>query len=333
MPSRRKFLQRSLLGLGAFPFVVGCEATAILGRNKTKIPHVGYLGVATPDAASRNLSAFRAGLAELGYVEGQTIALDPRYGEGQAEALPSLAMELVALPVDVILTDGNAGINPARQVTSKVPIVFAIADDPVADGIVTSMARPGGNLTGLTSQSGQEEAKRLQLLHDIVPELSKVAVLWHRVAIGRFRQIQEAASVMGISVQSLELANPDDFDATMENAITEHPDGLMVIGAGGIFGGIVDRIVAFAIQARLPSISTAPAFARAGGLIGFGANSPDLYRRAATYVDKILKGSDPADLPVERPTKFDFVLNLKTAQVLGRSIPQSVQAQVTEIIQ
>jgi ABC-type uncharacterized transport system substrate-binding protein len=259
--------------------------------------------------------------------------LEARYADGKIAALPALAVELVALSVDIILTDGTTAIGPALQATRTIPIVAANAGDPVADGFVASMARPGGNLTGLTSLLVDEEAKRLQLLKEVAPSMTRVAVLWPSPQTARFHQVENAAPVLGLQILSLILDRPDDLESSLTSAIAGRADGLLLIGAAGIFGPVVPRIVEFAAQYRWPSVSGTPGYARAGGLLGVGANVPDLYRRAAIYVDKILKGANPAEMPIERASKIEFVLNLRTAQAIGLTIPQAVLAQATEIIE
>ena len=329
---RRRLLQGSL-ALAGLGLLAGCGLTPGHGLWRPGPRRIGYLSTGSPTSAAPWLTAFRAGLAELGYVEGQDVVIEARYADGRPETLPSLAAELTALPVDVVLTDGNLGIRTARQATTTIPVVFTLADDPVADGIVASMGRPGANLTGLTTQSGQEEAKRLQLLREIAPSMTRVAVLWPTAVAARFWQVEAAAPAMGLQILSLLLDRPDDLDAILTSAIAGRAEGLIVIGAGGLFGPLVPQIVEFAAQNRLPSTSATPSYARAGGLVAVGPNTPDLYRRAAAYVDKILKGANPGELPIERPAKFEFVVNLKTAQAIGLTIPQSVLEQATEVIQ
>jgi putative tryptophan/tyrosine transport system substrate-binding protein len=329
---RRRMLQGSL-GLAGLGLLAGCglaPARSLWGPGPRRI---GVLLPGGSTSAAENYAAFRAGLAELGYVEGQGVVLEARYADGKIAALPALAAELVALPVDVILTDGTTAIGPALQATRTIPIVAANAIDPVADGFVASMARPGGNLTGLTSLLVDEEAKRLQLLKEVAPSMTRVAVLWPSPQAVRFRQIENAAPSLGLQVLSLILDRPDDFEVSMTTAIAGHADGFIVIGAAGIYGPLVPRIVEVAAQNRWPSMSATPSFARVGGLLGVGAHVPDLYRRAAIYVDKILKGANPAEMPIERASKIEFVLNLRTAQAIGLTIPPSVFQQATEIIQ
>jgi len=322
-------LRGSVAGLASVAALTSCGLPLPGIRQPRRI---GYLAVATAEAAAVNLGAFRDGLRDLGLVNGQSVTLDVRYAEGREERLPELAEELLALGVAVLLTDGNNGIRAARAVTSTTPIVFTIADDPVADGIVQSMARPGGNATGLTSQAGNEEAKRLELLKEMAPDISRAAVLWTQAAAGRFQQLQEAAPALGVTLASVPLRRPEDLEPSLSSAVGM-ADAMVVIGVGGIFAPLLARVVEFATAQRWPSISTSMNYARAGGLMSLGANTPELYRRAAGYVDRILKGADPAELPVERPSRIDLLVNRRTAQALGLTIPANVLGQATEIIE
>jgi putative ABC transport system substrate-binding protein len=258
--------------------------------------------------------------------------IEARYTDGKVDAVPGLAAELVALPLDMILTDGNTVIGPAQRATSTIAIVFAQANDPVMDGFVASLGRPGGNLTGLTAQSGQEEAKRLQLLKEVVPGVTRVAVLYPGPNVSRFRQVNSAGPQIGLEVLSMQVDRPDDLDDAMTAAMTWHADGFILISTG-FFGTLLPRIVELATQNRWPSVASNPVWASAGGLLSYGANVPDLYRRAAAYADKILKGANPAELPVEQPTFYEYVVNLKTAQAIGVTISPSILQQATEVIE
>lgn len=329
---RRRLLQGGL-ALAGVGLLAGCglpPVRSLWGRGPRRI---GYLVGGSLTSAAEYLAAFRAGLAELGYVEGQDIILEARYADGQADALPTLAAELVALPVDVILTGGPVAIGPALQATRTIPIVSANAIDPVANGFVASMARPGGNLTGLTALLVDEEAKRLQLLSEVAPGMARVAILWPSAQGARFRQIENAAPALGLQILSLMVDRTADFDVALTRAIGWRADGFIVIGAGGIFGPLVPRIVEVTIQNRWPLMSATSFDARVGALLSYGANVPDLFRRAATYVDKILRGANPADMPIERASKLEFLVNLKTAQAIGLTVPNSILEQATEVIQ
>ena len=329
--SRRRFLRVSL-ALAGVGLLVGCGRAPAPPASSPRPTRIGFLSPSSADLAAPNIEAFRQGLRELGYVEGQDVALEVRVADGRDELLPGLAAELVGLSVDVILTGGREAIHAAKRATRTVPIVFAAVGDPVADGLVESLARPGGNATGLTIRAGEEYAKRLQLLKEAVPGLSRVAVLGNERTVREFGETEAAARALALQVLPLELASPDDLDAVMAAAVAGRPDGLLVI-TDAVFQPIAPRIVALAAHHRLPAMYGTSTYARAGGLFTYGVRIPENYRRAAVYVDKILKGTPPADLPVEQPTTFDFVINLKAADAIGLAIPRSVLAQATEIIQ
>ncbi len=299
-----------------------------------KIPRIGLLRAGTPP--DPYVEAFREGLRELGYAEGQSIAIEYRWAEGKLERLPDLAAELVRLKVDVIVTATTSGVQAARRATSTIPIVMAAVGDPVVTGLVASLARPGGNITGLSLLSPELSGKRLELLREAVPKLSPVAVLWNSAnpaMILSFRETQTAAQVLGVSLQSWEVqGDPQDFERAFSMISKERPHALVVV---------LDpftilhrsRIVELAAKHRLPAMYDVRAFVEAGGLMSYGPSVPDMYRRAATYVDKILKGAKPAELPVEQPTRFELVINLKTAKALGLTIPQSVLIRADQVIQ
>jgi putative ABC transport system substrate-binding protein len=298
-----------------------------------RIPRIGYLviGRSGPNAQDE---AFRQGLAELGYVEGGNLAIEWRFTE-QAELLPNLTAELVRLPVELIVAGGGA-VNAAKDATRTIPIVMPVSGDPVGQGLVASLARPGGNVTGLTTQSSSPLAgKRLQLLKETVAEVSRVAILWNpgnTAKVLEFQQAQAAATGLGLQLHSVEVRGPNDLDDAFNAATAWHPDAFQALNES-LINAYAARITDFDLRSRLPSVFEQRELVDAGGLISYGPNVPELFRRAATYVDKILKGTRPAELPVEQPTKFDFGVNLKTAQALGLSIPQSILMQATEIIQ
>jgi putative tryptophan/tyrosine transport system substrate-binding protein len=336
-PSRRQFVQGgSMAGLGLLAW---CGLARLPGSEPKRVVRVGVLHAASPQLTGPQLDAFRQGMDAQGYREGQDYTLELRHAEGRNERLPALAEELVRLKVDVILTSGLAAIGAARQATKTIPIVFAAAGDPVGAGLVASLARPGGNATGLSIVAGDEAAKRLELLKEAVPGLSRVAVLWNpssgealRLAAGQFAQTEVAAQALHLQVLSLQLASPADLDSVQAAALAGGVDGLILVtGAGSATH--VPQVAAFAAENRLPGISQETGFARAGGLMEYGTNVTENYRRAAAYVDKILKGTSPADIPVERPTKYEFIINLQTARALGLTIPPQVLAQATEVIQ
>jgi putative ABC transport system substrate-binding protein len=328
--SRRGFVRTSLVfaGLG---LLAGCEAPfGLIGRPQRHY-RIGYLSENTEAATAPNLAALRQGLSELGYVAGQNVTFEVRYAKGSEKPLPALAAELVGLNLDLIVPASDAAIRAAMLSTSTIPIVFATSGDPVVNGHVASLARPGGNATGLSGNTGQETAKRLELLKEAVPGVSNVAVLWDPFDEPSFRQAEAAAQILGVQILSLELQDSENLDDVLGTAIG-HADGLAPLG-GPSFLPLAPRIVAFAATYALPAIYTSSTYVAPGGLMMYGQNIQALFKRAATYVDKILKGAKPADLPVEQPKTFDFVINLRTAKALGLSIPQLVLMQATEVIQ
>ncbi len=330
--TRRQFVGSglTLAGLG---LLAGCGVLSAPPAQRARPRRIGMLIIGGPVSHGPLRDAFRQGLQELGYVEGGDVVLEERYAEGREERLPALAAELVQLDVDLILTHAAAGIRAAGQATSTIPIVFATASaDPVADGLVASLARPGGNMTGLTILAGEEHAKRLQLLKEAFPNLSRVAVLRPQSNPNAHRETAGAAQTLGVQVLSLELRSPDELDAVLAGVSNSPVDGL-VVTSGPVFTFLAPRIVVWATEHHLPAMYGASTFVESGGLMVYAANNQENWRRAAGYVDRILKGASPAALPVEKPTKFDFVVNLRAAQAIGLTIPQTILAQATEIIQ
>ena len=294
-----------------------------------KIPRLGII------EDSPDWGVFRQGLRELGYVEGQNIALVFPSGEVRPERLPHLAAELVSLKVDIIVAAGGPGVRAAQQATKTIPIVMPVINDPVAAGFVASLARPGGNITGLTLISSDLIGKRLELLKASVPRVSRIAVLFHpAIALvpPLMREMNVAARALGVQLQLLEVRAPEDFEMAFQAARRGGAGVLITLDDTFVFTHHA-RIVKLAAKNRLPAIYGFREFVDAGGLMSYAANLTGMYRRAATYVDKILKGAKPADLPVEQPTKFEFVLNLKTAKALGLTIPQSVLIRADQVIQ
>ena len=286
-------------------------------------------------AAEPTNDDFTEALRELGWVEGENVVFERRYAENRLERLPELAADLVRLNVDVIAAGGTLAPLAAKRATSTIPIVMTVAGDPVGSGLVDSLARPGGNVTGMSLMAPELGGKRLELLKELLPQLARVAVLWNSAnpySARVFKQVQAASGTLGIEVQSLELRSPDDFDGAFETVRRQHPDALMTIEDPLTFNHR-NRIAEFAVGQQLPSLSGLSEFAAAGGLMSYGANQGDLYRRAAGYVDKILKGSKPADLPVQQPTKFELVINLKTAKILGITVPPPLLARANEVIE
>ena len=285
--------------------------------------------------ASPSQEAFRQQLRELGYIEGQNLILEYRLAEGRAERLPGLAAELVRLKVDVIVAGGTLGPLAAKHATGTIPIVLSAAGDPVGTGLVASLAKPGGNVTGLSNLGAELMGKRLQLTREIVPELSRVAVLWNAanpIAEIAFKETEAAARTLKVQVQSVEVRGPDDFDNALPATVSGSAGSLFVIDDPLLFR-YLKQIADFAVRNRLPATAIYKNFAEAGGLMTFGASLADLYRRAAIFVDKILKGAKPADLPVEQPTKYELVINLKTAKALGLTISPSLLQRADQVIE
>jgi putative ABC transport system substrate-binding protein len=331
--SRRRFLQGSL-ALTCLGLLGGCGSLPFQGRGPTKVPRVGVLWPLEPVS----LEPFQQGLRDLGYVDGQNIILEYRYQEGQTERLPALAAELVALPVDVLVTTAAPALRAAQQATAEIPIVMAPIGDAVDSGFVRSLDQPGGNTTGLSFLGIPMAVKQLELLRDAVPGVSRVATIRDATTaplLGEtFRQIGEAARALGIELEPLLATAPDGLAGAFEAARAAGVGAVHVHTSASFYNSEHRRaLVDLAARAGLPTMYSQRAFPEVGGLLSYGANLLDLYYRAATYVDKILKGARPADLPVEQPRTFDFVVNLKTAQALGLTIPPTVLAQATEIIQ
>ena len=307
-------------------------------QQAAKVARIGFL-TGTSLSVSPNLpAAFRQGLRDLGYVEGRNLVIEYRDAEGKFERFPALAAELVALKVDVLVAANSLAALAAKQATRTLPIVFAFAVDPVTDGLVTSLARPGGNVTGLSTLLAELVGKRLELLKQAVPGVSRVAVLWQPGAQGERtekdlqKEAEVAARALGVRVQFVEARGPDDFDRAFSEMTRARAGALTVLG-GAMFIIAQRRLVDLAAKNRLPAVYGLREYVDAGGLMSYGPNNVDLFRRAATYVDKILKGAKPADLPVEQPTKFELVINLKTAKALGLTIPPSLLTRADEVIQ
>jgi putative ABC transport system substrate-binding protein len=301
-----------------------------------KVPRVGYLvaGSHSDPQRQRLLEAFRQGLRELGYVEGQSIAIESRWAEGKDDRFPALAAELVRSKVNVIVTSSGAATQAAQQATRTIPIVMALANDPVGSGLVASLARPGGNITGLTVMSPDLAGKQLQLLKEVVPKITRVALLTNpdNPASARFlREAEPAARALGVRLQVLEARNAQEIDSAF-GVVTKERAGALLILPDVIFLSQRTQMAEFVTKRRLPSVYGVGEYAEAGGLMAYGASHIDLVRRAATFVDKILKGAKPGDLPVEQPTRFELVINLRTAKAIGLTIPPSVLQRADQII-
>ena len=301
-----------------------------------KVPRVGYLIAGSHSDPQRQLllEAFRQGLRELGYVEGQNIAIESRWAEGKDDRLPAFAADLVRSKVDIIVAQSGAATQAAQQATRTIPIVMSLSNDAVGSGLVASLARPGGNITGLTIIAPDLAGKQFQLLKEVVPKVSRVALLTNPAnpASAPFlREAEAATRALGVRLQTLETRNPQEIDSAFA-AMTSERAGALLILPDVIFLSQRRQIAELATKRRLPSVYGVGEYAEAGGLMAYGANHIDLVRRAATYVDKILKGAKPADLPVAQPTKFDLVINLRTAKAIGLTIPPSLLQRADQII-
>ena len=324
---RRDFV--SLLGGAAVAWPLAAGA-----QQATKVPTIGILGSGIPATQGQWYAAFVQRLRELGWIDGRTVAIEYRWAEGRDERAAEIAAEFVRRKVDVIVTSATAGVVAAKQATSVIPIVFAATGDPVGTGLVTSLARPGGNVTGLSLQSSDLVGKRLELLREVVPGLGRVAFLanvGNPVFILEIGQIQAAARTLGLEVITLEIRRGEDIVPAFE-ALNGRAEALYVVADALMFTHRF-RINTLALAARLPTMHALREGVDVGGLMSYGPNFPDLFRRAADYVDKILRGAKPSDLPVEQPTKFDLAINLTTARALGLDVPATLLARADEVIE
>ena len=299
-----------------------------------KITRIGYLAAGKASSQASQLEDFRQGLRELRYIDGKNIVIEPRYAEGKFDSLPALAAELVALKVDIIVTAGPTATGPAKEATATIPIVMAFDSDPVGSGFVTSLARPGGNITGLSSVSAELNGKRLELLKETVPRLSRVAVFGTSNNPGNTQALNDLelpARTFGVKVQSLDIQNANDIETAFRAARKERADAVLVLNSP-VFPSHRTQMVGLAAKNRLATMFFSPAFVDGGGLMSYGVRTSDLFRRAATYVDKILKGAKPGDLLVEQPKKFELVINLKAAKQIGLTIPPNVLARADKVI-
>jgi putative ABC transport system substrate-binding protein len=317
-----------VLSLTLAPLAVEAQQA---GRTVT----IGYLGNSSPSLESNDVDAFREGLHQLGYVEGRNLIIKYQWAEGQQERHAVLAVELVRLKPDVILTSGTPGTLAAKQATQSIPIVTAVAGDPVASGLVSSLAKPGGNVTGLATLNEELEGKRLEIFQQVVPKLSRVAVLLNPAnpfTMIAWRGARSAADALGVKLQPVEVRGPNDLDGAFATIKAARPQGLILLPDRFLLTYRAS-IVQFMAKNRLPGMFSFREFAQECGLMTYGPDSTDMYRRAATYVAKILRGAKPADLPMEQPTKFELVINLKTAKALGLTIPQTLLQRADEVIQ
>ena len=323
---RREFITL-IGGVAAWPL-------AVRAQQPVKLRTIGFSGQSTRSAESEWVAAFMQRLRELGWIEGRTITIEYRWSEGRAERFVQIAAEFVRLKVDLIVTSGTPQVLAAKQATTVIPIVFATAGNPVANGLVASLARPGGNVTGLSSQTHDLAGKRLELLREVVPSLRRVAILanvGNPVSVLELGEAHAAARALGLEVAALEIRRSEDIGLAFE-ALKGRAEGLYVCSDGLVIANRI-RINTSALSARLPTMHGYRDYVEAGGLMSYGANYPDLFRRSAEYVDKILRGAKPGDIPVEQPTKFDFVINLTTAKALGLEIPRMLLARADEVIE
>ncbi len=303
-------------------------------QQSTKIPRIGYLGAAPSYANLARVQAFRQGLRKLGYVEGKNIVIEYRYADGKRDRLPSLASELVRLKIDVIVSGGSSVTGPAKEATVTIPIVMTNDPDPVGNGFVASLARPGGNITGLSTLGPELTGKRLEILKETVPKLARVAVLGNLTESGNaqaLREVDFAAGSLGVKLQYVDVQQSKDIETSFRAASNGRADGVLLL-ASTILLARRTEVTDLAVKGRLPAIYLRPEFVEDGGLMSYAASLTELSRRAATYVDKILKGAKPADLPVEQPKKFELIINLKAAKQIGLTIPPNVLARADKVI-
>ena len=323
---RREFI--TLLGGAAVTWPLAARA------QQPKTPTIGFLGANSASAQTQWTAAFVQRLRELGWIEGRTVSIEYRWAEGRRDRYTEITAEFVRLKVDVIVAGGNEAAIAAKQVTSVIPIVFAVAADPVGTGLVASLARPGSNVTGLSLQFTDLAGKRLELLREVVPGLRRLAVMANvssHAAVLEMHEVQKTARTLGLEVSTLEIRRAEDIAPAIE-ALKGHADALYVCG-DPLLNTNRNRLNILAAAAQLPTMEPFREHIEAGGLLSYGANFPDLFRRAGDYVDKILRGAKPADIPVEQPIKFDLVINLTTAKALGLNVPPSVLARANEVIE
>jgi putative ABC transport system substrate-binding protein len=335
-PSRR-IQNPKLVGIVALVITFAMCGVEVRAQQPKKVPRIGYLSAIESAGEVAAVAAIRLALRELGYIEGQNIATEYRYAEGKLDRFAKLADELVHLKVDVIVAaGGNLLIRAVKNASNTIPIVMVgRGSDPVTAGLVENLARPGGNVTGLTNLSGELGGKRLELIKEAVPKVARVAVLYDPATASGVREVKEilpaAARTLGLTIQPREVRAAEGFESVFVAMSKQRPDGLYVPGSP-LMRANRKRIAGLALKSRLPSVSSSEEFVDAGGLISYAADDADSYRRVAIYVDKILKGAKPADLPVEQPTKLELVINLKTAKQIGVTIPQRVLARADRVI-
>ena len=327
MTTRREFI--TLIGgaVAAWPVVAR-------GQQAGKLPTIGFLGTSTAAAMSKQTAAFVQRLRELGWIEGRTVTIEYRWAEGRSDRYAEIAADFVQLKVDVIVANGNEAVVTAKQATSVIPIVFPVAGDPVGTGLVASLARPGGNVTGLSIQQTDLAGKRLELLREVRPELRRLAIIanvGNPASVLEIGEVQAGARRFGLEVAAFEIRRAEDISPAFE-AFKGRAEALYIVGDALVLTNVI-RINTLAAAARLPTMYGTRSYIEAGGLMSYGANFPDLFRRAAEYADKILRGAKPSDIPVEQPIKFDFVVNLTTAKALGLTVPPTLLARADEVIE
>jgi putative ABC transport system substrate-binding protein len=321
------------LGLVAIVVAFAMCGAAVEAQQPKKVPMIGLFVTGSPASFARDMDSFRQGLRELGYVEGKNISIEYRYADGMLDALPGLAQELVRLKVDVIVTSSGPAIQAAKNATQTIPIVFATAADPVGGGLVASLARPGGNVTGMVLLAPELNGKRLELLKEAFPKVTRVAFLWSGVSGSgrRFKEAETVAKALGLRLHSMRVKGADDLASAFDAAKSASAQAFTATPVPG-FGTYRARIIDLVTQKRLPAIYFSSEWVEAGGLMSYAPNSLDHWRRSAIYVDKILKGRTPADLPVEQPMRFEFVINLKAAKQIGVTIPPNVLVRADRVI-
>jgi putative tryptophan/tyrosine transport system substrate-binding protein len=332
---KSKIQNRKLVGIIALIIAFAMCGAVATAQQPTKVPRIGYFQAPPPSAVAARTEAFQQGLRELGYVEGKNIVLERRFADGKSERVPALAAELVHLKVDVIVTGGSILTRAAKEATVTIPIVMAQDIDPVSNGFVASLARPGGNVTGLSTLAPEISGKRLELLKEIIPRLSRVAILGTSSQPGNAQQFKEselAAQAFGVKLQYLDVLSPKDIEPAFRESSKARADAVVMMVAGAVAAAHRTQISELAVKSRLPTMYPQNTYVEAGGLMSYGVSFPDLDRRAATYVDKILKGRKPAELPVEQPKKFEFVINLKAAKQIGLTIPPNVLVRADKVI-
>jgi putative ABC transport system substrate-binding protein len=308
---------------------------AVRGQQTTKGFRIGFLSATSTSTVSARLEAFRQGLRDLGYVEGKNIVIEYRYAEGNLDRLPGLAAALVDLKVDVIVAAGPRAIRPAMNASSTIPIIFAWDSDPVGSGFVASLARPGGNVTGLSTLAPEIGGKLLELLKETVPKLSRVTVFGNSTEPGNalaLKETERAAAALGLQLQNLQVVSPKDIETAFRDASIWGTQAVLALNSP-VLDSQRSQLAQLAVRNRLPVVYVLPEYVVAGGLMTYGVSLNDLFRRAAAYVDKILKGAKPADLPVEQPIKFEFIINLKAAEQIGLTIPQALLLRADKVIQ